>query len=135
MRTNVIQQEAARGYQSKVKSYLIGIIWGLVVGILFLLLSACILVFSSIPQNNAQVFVFISCGIGSLCCGFASVRKIHKKGLLHGLFAGIIYFIVLYGIGFLSCGQIPLQSNVLIQFVVSILCGSLGGILAVNGSR
>ncbi|NCA80627.1 MAG: TIGR04086 family membrane protein [Sphingobacteriia bacterium] len=131
MRTNVIQQEA-RGYQSKVKSYLIGIFWGLVVGVLFLFLSACILVFSSISQNTAQVFVYISCGLGSLCCGFASVRKIHKKGLLHGLFAGIIYFIVLYGIGFLSCGKIPLQANVMIQLVISLLCGSLGGISAVN---
>lgn len=134
MRTNIIQQEAARGHQSKLKSYLAGAISGLAAGVFFLFVCACILVSSNVSSSMAQAFVYISCGIGAISCGFVSVRKIRKKGLLNGLLAGSIYFIVLYGIGFLSGEQISLQANVAIQLAVSVLGGSLGGVLAVNGT-
>jgi putative membrane protein (TIGR04086 family) len=130
-----MQQEAARGHQSRVKSYLAGTVLGLAAGIIFLFLCACVLVFSNISENMAQVFVYISCGIGALSCGFLSVRKIRKKGLLHGLFAGVIYFIVLFGIGGLSGGGISFHANGAIQLIVSVIGGSLGGILAVNGTK
>lgn len=136
MRTNNMQQEAVRGQsQSKVKSYLAGTVFGLIIGIFLLFLSACLFVFSNVPQNTAQIFVYISCGIGALCCGFLSVRKIRKQGLLHGLLGGLLYFIVLFAVGVLTGGEIPLTAGTALQLVVSLAGGALGGILAVNGMK
>ena len=68
-------------------------------------------------------------GIAYLMLGFTYANAVHKKGLLIGLFAGIVHFFLIELIYFLCTGIFQFD---VFPFIINILLATVGGMLGVN---
>ncbi|MDE6656493.1 MAG: TIGR04086 family membrane protein [Anaeroplasmataceae bacterium] len=68
-------------------------------------------------------------GVAYMMLGFTYANAVHKKGLLVGLFVGIVHFLIIELIYFLCTGIFPFE---ILPFFISILLAGIGGMLGVN---
>lgn len=68
-------------------------------------------------------------GVLYMMLGFAYANAVQKKGLIVGLFMGILHFFIIALIYFLCTGIFNFQ---FLPFLISILLAGIGGMLGVN---
>ncbi|MDE7106525.1 MAG: TIGR04086 family membrane protein [Anaeroplasmataceae bacterium] len=68
-------------------------------------------------------------GVLYMMLGFAYANAVQKKGLIVGLFIGILHFFIIALIYFLCTGIFHFQ---FLPFLISILLAGIGGMLGVN---
>ena len=79
-------------------------------------------------------FVFVSIGISALSAmfaGFLSAKLCHSKGLIMGLFSGLILFACVLISAFSTGGNVFTVSTAM-RFLLMMIGGAFGGVLAVN---
>ena len=114
----------------RIKSLLFGGVSGLVFGLLLLSVFAAILAFTSIPDTVTDVFVYAAVALSAFAAGFSALRMIKADGLVNGLIAGAVFFLLHAAMG-LCFGDDGL-SKFLTFGAIELPLGALGGIISVN---
>jgi len=113
-------------------SVLRGLAWALIISVLLSLLISLILHFTSISEaflpSFATLIFFLSILLGSTICA----RHAGHKGLFHGLWVALIYFLISLILSvFFSAG--PFSWAVFAKKIAyTILAGVLGGIIGIG---
>ncbi|MDE6661049.1 MAG: TIGR04086 family membrane protein [Anaeroplasmataceae bacterium] len=68
-------------------------------------------------------------GVAYMMLGFTYANAVHKKGLIIGLFVGILHFFLIALVYFLCTGKFEFQ---VLPFFICILLSGIGGMLGVN---
>lgn len=92
------------------------------------------LIFSKVPGVNfhlLSLFAVVSLALSAFSSGYVAANFKKQNGLTAGIIAGtVLFFVVLF------VGKVVLVSGFtvfsLLKFVVSVIFGAVGGILAVN---
>lgn len=116
-----------------VRAVLIGAVCGAVLCTVLLLL--CSLVFvklGNMPEGaTAPCAIVLSCA-AALTAGFVAAKITHSKGLLVGLAASAVLFIVILAVGLGSMSDTPSLFSVLLRLGLMLAGGAVGGIFGVN---
>lgn len=115
-----------------VKYLVIGCIAGLL--LCGALLTICALIFVLIKSIPTQAVLAVSIAISALSAmfaGFLSAKLCHNKGLIMGLSSGLILFILVMISAFSTGGGVFTVSTAM-RFILMMLGGAFGGVLAVN---
>ena len=95
-----------------------------------LLLFSFVLTKVDVPFSLLNPVSMIMIALSCILAGYIAARSIRKRGFLIGAVCGIMIDIILILVSFFFSDCFDLQ--VLIKLIVSILSGSIGGILGVN---
>ena len=114
----------------KIKKLLFGGLSGSVLAILLLLIFSAIFALSSIPDSLMDVFIYLTVAVASLTAGLISLKLIGTDGLVNGLIAGGVVFIIHIALGALMGDEGIVQY--LIYGALELPMGALGGVISVN---
>lgn len=102
--------------------------------VFLLIISAIIFTYTKLPESLIKVSVSSITLFGALSSGFLISKKAGSKGILTGAFSGIIYLFILFLIRSFSTNSFAINLNFMLTLILSIICGSIGGIIGVNFS-
>lgn len=118
---------------SSIKAIVIGTSVGALACIAFLFLFSFIIVrTNSLPGSLIEGMVIAICAIGAFLAGYVAVRIYKSKGMLYGMAAGLLLFLII-----LLCSSIILKGGTItmmafIKGILMVLLGAIGGIFGVN---
>ena len=84
------------------------------------------------PEKIINPSIIIITGISILISTSIVTIKLKEKGMIKGGLIGTIYFILIYLVSSLILKNFDVNIYSAIMFVVSFLCGAIGGIVGVN---
>lgn len=108
-----------------------GLIFSLVIMLVGVLVVSLLLTLTGIGEESLPMFVYIIHGAALLIGGFITGRKRGTKGWYYGGLLGILYWLLIMLVGFLSMNA-AFGMDVLITAGVCFVTGAIGGILGVN---
>ena len=108
-------------------SYLITIIAFITYGIL--------LTYTETTEKNLQLVVMVTTVVSVLIGAFISSRGFDSKGLLVGMFIGIIYAVIMIMIALCLLPVLKVTSKMIMILVLSIASGGIGGIIGINSKK
>lgn len=118
------------------KNNLKGIIKGVLISYIFTIIMcvifAIILTYTNLQENAITPVIIIITAISIFVGSTIGNYKIQKNGLINGALVGFIYIVTIYLISSILNGYFTLNIASIIMIVLSILFGTLGGIIAVN---
>lgn len=114
------------------KSILKGTVFSLMLTIILVIIIAIISYFFNISDKLLSALLFLT-SIISVFFGAIFVSKTTgQKGLVHGLFLALGYFLVLFCASAITKKQFDISMGLFTMFLADIASGLLGGILGVN---
>ncbi|OEF96344.1 TIGR04086 family membrane protein [Desulfuribacillus alkaliarsenatis] len=110
----------------------VGFTWAFMTSISLLLVLIILVQFTSLPESSLPTLTYaihiVSILIGALKAGFRS----SQKGWYAGALTGFIYMLLIVLFGSMLFSSITLSVESLIQVVIGISIGAVGGIVGVN---
>lgn len=114
------------------RSLILGAAVGCTVCALLLSLCAMLLVKAgTLPVEALPVITTGIGGIGAFFSGYFTVKLYRKRGLLLGVIAGTLLFLIIFVTGLISDSDKELTEH-LVKLVVFGIMGSIGGVVRVN---
>lgn len=116
----------------KLKEAVSGIIFALFLTLVFFLLIALLITFTSLSDKYLGVLVTASTILGVAMGSLKSARHVDSKGWLHGLIVGLFYAGIMILIGFIAIPGYSIHTGILLKSLYYTLAGILGGIVGLN---
>ena len=115
-----------------VRALIIGAAVGCTVCAILLSLSAMLLVKAgTLPVDALPVITTAISGIGAFFAGYFAVKLHKKRGLMLGVIAGILLFLIIFVTGLIS-GSGKELAEYPIKLIVLGIMGGIGGVIRVN---
>lgn len=109
-----------------------GIIISFAITIILFYILGIILSCTSVPEKVINPGIIIITGVSILIATSIVTIKVQDKGMMRGGIIGAIYFVLIYFISSLLLKNFDINVYSAIMFVVSFLCGGIGGIVGIN---
>lgn len=109
-----------------------GIVISFVITIILFYILGIILSCTSVPEKVINPGIIIITGVSILIATSIVTIKVQDKGMMRGGIIGAIYFVLIYFISSLLLKNFDINVYSAIMFVVSFLCGGIGGIVGIN---
>lgn len=119
------------GLSGRLKSLLLGTVFGLAAAVLFSVLFSLLLPMSFVPDEMVSVCACAAVFFGAFVSGFVSLRLIGSSGLVNGLFAGIL-FAAVHLLAAMVSGGVFSGPMIFICLGLEILGAAVGGLVSVN---
>jgi len=110
--------------------FLFSTVVGIIAGALTLPIFSLIMWFLQLPITFGEGFALTAFGVACLAGGFAAGKLKRHYGLLNGLKAGFLLFLMLVAVSFVL-GSLTGEFFIG-RLTVTVICGSAGGVLGVN---
>ena len=120
--------------RSSVSPMLLGILYTVIIVLVGSLILALLLEWTSLPESQVPMAMFLVNGIALLYGGFIAGRRSEARGWFSGAVSGLGYALVMLIIGFLAF-DMNLSLEAILFLVGAILLGTLGGALGINTNR
>lgn len=128
-------QKGIKGKSAYIKGILTGIITGsLTIVLLLLIVSFVITSLGNIPTEQINIVVLCIEAMGVFAGSYFALRIIKSGGMLWGAVNGCIIFLIIMIAGLMSSTD-TISTNTLFKLIISVICGILGGIIAVNKKK
>ena len=115
-----------------VRAVVFGGVAGAILCTVFLIFCAFILsAASQMPQTILPTLTLAISAISAFLAGIVAARISGENGLLCGALSGFLLFLLIALSGF-AVAQEPLSASLLTKGAVMVICGAIGGVLAVN---
>ena len=98
---------------------------------LFIILGIC-LANTKLSEGIIKPAIIIISGISILAGTSIGTINLENKGIFRGAIIGFLYIFILYLISSILLRDFSLNIYSIIMFIVSFLCGAVGGIIGVN---
>lgn len=126
--TNLINPEK----NLMVLKILISIFIAFSVSIIILIGYALLITYTNLSDKNLNLIVMIINIISVIIAGCDAAKIFKAKGWLWGIFMGFIYAFTLNIIGLIIFKKIIFTSKNLINFLICVSSGAVGGIIGIN---
>ncbi len=116
----------------KLMPLLKGLLASYIITIPAFMIFALILTNLDFPNRLVTPAVVVITVISVITAGAVSTKGVRSKGWLNGSIVGLIYMLVLYLFGSISCKNFTVDRYVITMAIIGILAGAIGGIMSVN---
>ena len=126
-----MKKQLNKNKSKKINTPVFLILYAFASGLLFFLAACILALIFDIGRENYYIFAAASLCIGSFSSGFISARKTRQKGMLNG----IIYALpsnMVFTITSAALNSFSVDFNMIITFILLIICSAAGGIASVN---
>ncbi len=131
MRASQAAVNANTGIYTYIKWMLIAVAAGVVAILAVMSVFAMVMSASGLPVTIADSLAIVAVSIGSLVSGYIAARLFKKNGMLIGLIAAVVMFVILFIPG------IPdgIDNSGLVKLICILISGIAGGIFGVSARR
>ena len=133
MKKNKDSKESGRninGSSNSIKAITSGLIAFIVISLILSVILTLITMYTETSNNTIHILYITILLVASLLGGFFTGRKCSHKGMLHGLFLGIILCVIAF-IYTSICGDISV-CDAAVKSIIIIAASSLGGVIGVK---
>ena len=109
-----------------------GIVISFAITIILFYILGIILSCTSMPERVINPGIIVITGVSILIATSIVTIKVQDKGMMRGGIIGATYFVLIYLVSSLLLKNFDINVYSAIMFVVSFLCGSIGGIVGIN---
>ncbi len=120
--------------KSSVSPMLFGILYTVIIVLIGSLILALLLEWTSLPESQIPMAMFLVNGIALFYGGFIAGRRSTARGWFSGAVSGFGYALIMLIIGFLAF-DMNFSLEAVLFFIAAILLGTLGGALGINTNR
>ena len=117
---------------SNIKRVLIGSGISIVITIIGLLVFACLITYTKIPENTIPTVTIIIAAVSIVVGTTIEMQNLRKNGIINGSLIGLIYILTIYLISSIFEKNFSLNNYSFGMIIASICAGALGGIIGVN---
>lgn len=111
----------------------VAILAGFLITMLVLLFFSFILTKIDAPDKIVKLLSTVALGVGTYFGGYICSRRKHKRGIYRGALCGFIMFCTIVVAGAVFANTV-LSFNVTSKFVLTLVCGAIGGIVGANSN-
>lgn len=122
----------ANPFANQIKCLLGGVSVGYAITIIVFIAYAIMLTYTNLSDKGMDVVVILTTVISVMIAGFDTTKNAEKGGLIWGVFAGIVYCVILIFISTLIDGKLILDAETFITILVAMASGGIGGIFGIN---
>lgn len=112
-----------------------GIAISFIITIILFYVLGIILSCTTMPEKVINPSIIIITGISILIASSIVTIKVQDKGMIRGGIIGALYFVLIYLVSSLILKNFDVNVYSVVMFVVSFLCGGIGGIVGINIKR
>lgn len=112
-----------------------GVIRSFVLTLIFILILAIAIAFTSVSAKFLSVYYLLMSIISIMYGTIYAVRKVKSKGWVIGIIVAFLYMIILLIYTIASSGIGAVNSHHLYKFILALIVGALSGMLAINSFR
>ncbi len=109
-----------------------GIIFSIILTAIFIVLIATVTYFIDISDKIVSVLLFSSTVISTLIGALLVTKGVQQNGLIHGMFVGLGYFILILISSIVANKGFDFNINLITMLLANVAGGMLGGILGIN---
>lgn len=109
-----------------------GIAISFIITIILFYILGIILSCTSMPEKIINPGIIIITGVSILIATSVVTIKVQDKGMMRGGTIGAAYFVLIYLVSSLLLKNFDINVYSAIMFVVSFLCGGIGGVVGIN---
>jgi len=114
------------------KAVTYGLMVSYMVTLVFFLLFALLLTYTSFSDRYIPIFTLAITYVGVFLAGFFSAKSIGTKGWLHGSVAGFLYIFVMFLLSYVFIPGFSISTVYFVKAIIGLLLGAVGGILGIN---
>ncbi len=92
---------------------------------------AILLTYTDTTEENIKTIVMVTVVVSVLVSGYDSARGIKNRRLIWGVVSGLVYSIIMIGVGFCIVPDYTFSITTLINLILCIAGGGFGGILSI----
>ena len=111
---------------------LISLFIAFTIGIIILIGYALLITYTELSDKNLNLIIMIINIISVIIAGSDAAKIFKQKGWLWGMLMGFIYAFILNIIGLIVFKKIIFTSRNMINFLICIASGAVGGIIGIN---
>ncbi len=126
------EKNIAKAGPFNIKIYGHGLVRGYIISLLFFLIGAMLITYTSIGENTIPLITSIIMIIGIVYSSIYCSIHLSRKGWLHGGIIGLIYVLILVLLSKIFISDYSLNRITLYKIGLGIGAGIIGGILGVN---
>lgn len=112
-----------------------GITWALFVAVLGTLAVSLWAHFHALSDNHIVIFAYLVHCVAVLFGAVSSSRAANERGWYYGGLTGLIYALIMVGIGITIYNTFSMDASGLFRVLLMVLIGAFGGIIGVNTGR
>lgn len=109
-----------------------GIVFSIILTIILVVLIATVTYFVDISDKIVSILLFSSSVLSTLIGAFLVTKSIQQNGLIHGMFVGLGYFILILISSIVVKKGFSFNANLVTMLFANVAGGMLGGILGIN---
>lgn len=128
---NAAPSEAALSAKSIAK----GVIAALALTVAIFAVFAAVISFTNVSESAADAMVTIATAAGIALSGIIAAGGAQSKGWLSGAIGGFLYIFIVWLIGAVASRGFSLTERASVMFLLSVVIGAFGGIIAINVRR
>ena len=99
------------------------------------LLCAVLITYTDMTENSVSIISVVVSAVSTFIVGFKTASKAEKGGMVYGFVSALIY--IMFVLLVLSTAQkdFVLSTIRIFSVIISLVCGSIGGILGINTKK
>lgn len=109
-----------------------GVMFSIVTTVILVIFIALISYFANMNEKLISVLLFSSSVLSTLLGAFFVTKNISENGLIHGMFVGFGYYLIILAASVVVRKAFVFNVNMLTMFIADLAGGMLGGILGIN---
>lgn len=133
MKTKTAQTE------KKNNNLCMGFFGGMAIALLFtaavFLLCAVLITYTDMTENSVSVISVAVSAISAFIVGFKTAAKAEKGGIVYGFVSALIYIAFVLLVVSTAQKEMVFSTKRVISVIISLICGSTGGILGINTKK
>ncbi len=115
---------------------LLSMLKGLLAGCIFTAIVfftyALLITYTDIRENHVSTTALVTTAISCIISGFITARSAESKGLLRGMFSGLMYAVIMLAAAFALIPSFMPAPKFIVTAALAAASGGLGGTLGIN---
>lgn len=132
MQSKFVRKTVTKESSSPISAMLKGVGLGYLLTIAIFIVYAVLITYTGVSEKNVQAIVLVTVVLSVVIAGFKSARAAESKGWLWGIFAGLLYVVIMIFIGFCFVADFGFGTKGITLLILSAAGGGLGGVIGIN---
>ena len=121
--------------KNQFKHLAIGVLMAYAITCIVFLAYAMLITYTDMSERNLPVIIAVTTLLSVMVAGFDAAKGATQRGWLWGMFAGLIYVVILAMIMVIILPNYAVDGRTFMVIILGLAGGGLGGILGINLKR
>ena len=119
----------------QIKALAIGVVMAYAITCIMFLGYSMLITYTGMTERNLPMVVALTTLLSVVVAGFDASKGTERRGWLWGMFAGLVYILILIGLMMSVLERFAVDTRTITSIILALAGGGMGGILGINMKR